>query len=116
MTYDYPVGQPVYLPNSYGGPVPDIERGHDLTWSTQGAEIGRYASTTPRPREKVRSGVHHQVGCGRHLRGEHADPTAGRLAPAGLPRSGWRWACAASPCSGRPRRVGVAAVAALGDR
>lgn len=45
MTYDYPVGQPVYSPNSYGGPVSDPQRGHDLTWATQGGEIGRFAYT-----------------------------------------------------------------------
>ncbi len=45
MTYGYPVGRPVYSPNSYGGPVSDAERGRDLTWATEGGEIGRYAYT-----------------------------------------------------------------------
>ncbi len=43
MRYAHSDGQPVYSPNSYGGPVSDTERGHDLTWSTEGGEIGRYA-------------------------------------------------------------------------
>lgn len=45
MTYNYPVGQPIYSPNSYGGPVSDPDLGGDLTWPTEGGEIGRYSYT-----------------------------------------------------------------------
>ena len=43
MTYHHPNGQPVYAPNSYGGPQADPELGHELTWEVPGAELGRYA-------------------------------------------------------------------------
>ena len=36
-------GQPVYAPNSYGGPQADPQRGADLGWSVDGGELGRYA-------------------------------------------------------------------------
>jgi catalase len=41
MTYRHNGAQPVYAPNSYGGPVAD--RGVELpTWAVEAAEIGRY--------------------------------------------------------------------------
>jgi catalase len=43
MTYHHAGDQPVYAPNSYGGPQADPVLGHDLTWDVPGAEIGRYA-------------------------------------------------------------------------
>jgi catalase len=43
MTYRHAGSQPVYAPNSYGGPVADPDRGHDLDWGVEAAEIGRYA-------------------------------------------------------------------------
>jgi len=43
MTYRDAGSQPVYAPNSYGGPVADPERAADLGWSVEAAEIGRYA-------------------------------------------------------------------------
>jgi catalase len=43
MTYRHAGSQPVYAPNSYGGPVADPARGDDLDWGVEAAEIGRYA-------------------------------------------------------------------------
>ncbi|MDN5696349.1 MAG: catalase [Rubrobacter sp.] len=43
MVYDNAGDQPVYAPNSYGGPVADPKKGADLTWYAEGAELGRYA-------------------------------------------------------------------------
>jgi catalase len=43
MTYRHAGNQPVYAPNSYGGPRADPERAADLTWEVPGAELGRYA-------------------------------------------------------------------------
>ena len=44
MTYRHAGNQPVYAPNSYGGPVAKPEPGIDVTWSVAGDEIGRYAN------------------------------------------------------------------------
>jgi catalase len=44
MTYHHSGDQPVYAPNTKGGPVADPERGADLTWNVEAAEIGRYAN------------------------------------------------------------------------
>src|SRR5215204_362351 len=42
MTYRHAGAQPVYSPNSYGGPEPDPSK--ELpTWAVDAAEIGRYA-------------------------------------------------------------------------
>jgi catalase len=35
--------QPVYAPNSHGGPQTDPQRGADLGWSVEAGELGRYA-------------------------------------------------------------------------
>ena len=43
MTYRHAGSQPVYAPNSYGGPVADPDRASDLGWWVEAAEIGRYA-------------------------------------------------------------------------
>jgi catalase len=43
MTYHHSGAQPVYAPNSYGGPQADPERGSDLFWEVPGGELGRYA-------------------------------------------------------------------------
>lgn len=43
MAFRHSGDQPVYAPNSYGGPVADTEAGADLTWATEAAELGRYA-------------------------------------------------------------------------
>ncbi len=42
MTYIHSGDQPVYAPNSKGGPVADGENGADLTWEVEGGELGRY--------------------------------------------------------------------------
>jgi catalase len=42
MRYRHAGDQPVYAPNSYGGPKAD-ERFPDLSWPVAGGEIGRYA-------------------------------------------------------------------------
>jgi catalase len=43
MTYRHAGAQPVYAPNSYGGPQADPQRGADLGWSVAAGELGRYA-------------------------------------------------------------------------
>jgi catalase len=43
MTYRHAGTQPVYAPNSYGGPEADREKGADLPWTVSGGELGRYA-------------------------------------------------------------------------
>lgn len=44
MRYDYTPGQPVYSPNSYGGPVVDEAAGADIPWHADG-DLMRSAST-----------------------------------------------------------------------
>jgi catalase len=44
MTYRNPGNQPVYAPNSYGGPAADPSRAPGVNWSVEMAEIGRYAN------------------------------------------------------------------------
>ena len=47
MTYRHPGAQPVYAPNSYGGPAADPAK--ELpTWQVEAAELGRYAYTKHR--------------------------------------------------------------------
>ncbi len=43
MTYRHAGSQPVYAPNSYGGPEADPLRGADLGWTVETGELGRYA-------------------------------------------------------------------------
>ncbi len=43
MTYRHAGAQPVYAPNSYGGPRADPERAADLGWWVEAGELGRYA-------------------------------------------------------------------------
>jgi catalase len=43
MTFNYDDGQPVYAPNSYGGPRADPRRYDDPAWFVEGAEIARTA-------------------------------------------------------------------------
>jgi catalase len=43
MRYAYTPGQPVYAPNSYGGPKADPERYRDPSWFVEAAEIMRTA-------------------------------------------------------------------------
>jgi catalase len=43
MTYHHAGDQPVYAPNSFGGPRADTALGADLTWQIPGGELGRYA-------------------------------------------------------------------------
>jgi catalase len=43
MQYHHSGSQPVYAPNSYGGPTADAQRFHDLGWSVEAGEIGRTA-------------------------------------------------------------------------
>ena len=43
MTYHHAGDQPVYAPNSHGGPQADPQRGADLSWTVPGGELGRYA-------------------------------------------------------------------------
>jgi catalase len=43
MTYRHAGSQPVYAPNSHGGPAADPQHGADLTWAVRAGELGRYA-------------------------------------------------------------------------
>jgi catalase len=43
MTYHHGGDQPVYAPNSYGGPAADPARGKEIGWDVDAAEIGRTA-------------------------------------------------------------------------
>jgi catalase len=43
MTYRHSGAQPVYAPNSHGGPQADPQRGADLDWAVAAGELGRYA-------------------------------------------------------------------------
>ena len=43
MTYHHAGDQPVYAPNSYGGPAADPARGAEIGWDVDAAEIGRTA-------------------------------------------------------------------------
>jgi catalase len=43
MTYRHAGAQPVYAPNSYGGPQADPTGGADLGWAVEASELGRYA-------------------------------------------------------------------------
>ncbi|MDQ2726660.1 MAG: catalase [Actinomycetota bacterium] len=43
MTYHHSGAQPVYAPNSFGGPQADTERAADVGWNVEAAELGRYA-------------------------------------------------------------------------
>jgi len=43
MRYRYPANQPVYAPNSYGGPQADPQRYRDPSWFVEAAEIMRTA-------------------------------------------------------------------------
>ncbi len=43
MAYHHSGAQPVYAPNSHGGPQADPRRAADLGWSVDGGELGRYA-------------------------------------------------------------------------
>ena len=44
MTFHHSGDQPVYAPNTKGGPVADPSASADLTWSVEEGEIGRYAN------------------------------------------------------------------------
>ena len=43
MTFRHSGDQPVYAPNSFGGPQADLSQGADLTWNVEAGELGRYA-------------------------------------------------------------------------
>jgi catalase len=43
MTYRHAGNQPVYAPNSYGGPIADPERAGQVNWAVDAGELGRYA-------------------------------------------------------------------------
>ena len=43
MAYRHSGAQPVYAPNSHGGPVADTQHGADLAWPVAAGELGRYA-------------------------------------------------------------------------
>ncbi len=43
MTYHHSGGQPVYAPNSYGGPAADPARGTEIGWDVDAAELARTA-------------------------------------------------------------------------
>jgi catalase len=43
MAYRHSGAQPVYAPNSYGGPEADAQRAGAVAWSVEAGEMGRYA-------------------------------------------------------------------------
>ena len=43
MTYHHSGNQPVYAPNSHGGPQADPDKGSDLFWDVPEGELGRFA-------------------------------------------------------------------------
>jgi catalase len=43
MAYRHAGAQPVYAPNSHGGPLADPEHASELSWSVEAGEIGRFA-------------------------------------------------------------------------
>jgi catalase len=43
MAYRHAGAQPVYAPNSFGGPAAEPSRGADLGWPVDAGELGRYA-------------------------------------------------------------------------
>jgi catalase len=43
MTYRHAGAQPVYAPNSYGGPQADPERAGAVAWNVSSGELGRFA-------------------------------------------------------------------------
>jgi catalase len=43
MTYRHAGDQPVYAPNSHGGPQADPDRAADIGWPVEAGELGRYA-------------------------------------------------------------------------
>ena len=43
MTYHHSGDQPVYAPNSYGGPAADPSRATEIAWDVEAAELGRTA-------------------------------------------------------------------------
>ena len=42
MTYRHAGSQPVYAPNSYGGPESDPELASEVSWAVESGELGRY--------------------------------------------------------------------------
>jgi catalase len=42
MTYRHAGAQPVYAPNSYGGPVADPQRAGAVAWQVEAGDLGRY--------------------------------------------------------------------------
>ena len=58
MTYRHAGAQPVYAPNSYGGPMADPAGAADIGWSVEGAEIGRYANAQARRGRRLRPAAH----------------------------------------------------------
>jgi catalase len=45
MTYRHAGSQPVYAPNSYGGPEADADRAGAVAWSVESGELGRFPHT-----------------------------------------------------------------------
>ncbi len=43
MTYHHSGNQPVYAPNSFGGPVASAEQAGQVNWDVEAGELGRYA-------------------------------------------------------------------------
>ncbi len=43
MTYHHAGDQPVYAPNSYGGPVADPDRASQVNWDVAAGELGRFS-------------------------------------------------------------------------
>ena len=53
MTYHHAGDQPVYAPNSYGGPAADPAKGVEIGWDVDAAELARTAYAAPRRRRRL---------------------------------------------------------------
>ena len=50
MTYHHAGDQPVYAPNSYGGPAADPAKGAEIGWDVDAAELGAHGLRASTPR------------------------------------------------------------------
>ena len=79
MTYHHAGDQPVYAPNSYGGPAADPAKGTEIGWDVDAAELGAHGLREARRRRRLLpAGDARARGDGRRgprgARGEHRRP------------------------------------------
>ena len=65
MAYHHAGNQPVYAPNSYGGPKADPQRYADPGWFVEGAELARTAYEAHKDDDFVQAKVYHDLGAHR---------------------------------------------------